>query len=66
MPYLKTLRLFENQYNVVTEALRKVLLLMLHWKIARELGAFELLFLKFTAVIKKNAATDIAQESLGS
>ena len=66
MPYLKTLRLFENQYNVVAEALRKVLLLMLHWKIARELGAFELLFLKFTAVIKKNAATDIAQESLWS
>ena len=66
MPYLKTLRLFENQYNVVAEALRKVLLLMLHWKIARELGAFELLFLKFTAVVEKNTATDIAQKSLWS
>ena len=66
MPYLKTLHLFDKLYDVVVEALRKVLLLILYWKIARELGAFELLFLKFTAVIKKNAATDIAQKSLRS
>ena len=66
MPYIKTLHLFGIPYNVDIGALRKVLPQILHQKIARQLGAFELLFLKFTAVIKKNAATDIAQESLWS
>ena len=66
MPYLKTLHLFEKLYNVVVEALRKVLLLILYWKIARELGAFEVLFFNVYSSHTKNEATDIAQESLWS